>query len=104
MRYALLFGTVAALVIGQILFKIASENLKGGAWGFALNPIFVLVIAVYAMATVAWIFVLRHWPITMAYPANALAIVIVLICGVLFFGESLKLMQIVGLIGVIGGL
>jgi multidrug transporter EmrE-like cation transporter len=104
MRYLLLFGTVAALALGQILFKLASRNLDGGAWGFLFSPVFVLALAVYGAATLAWIFVLRQWPLTIAYPANALAIVTVLVCGVLFFGESLALPQILGLVAIVGGL
>ncbi|WP_114948343.1 EamA family transporter [Microvirga calopogonii] len=104
MRYLLLFGTVAALAVGQILFKLASRNLNGGAWGFLFSPVFILALAVYGVATLAWIFALRQWPLTIAYPANALAIVIVLVCGVLFFGESLNQLQILGLVAILGGL
>jgi multidrug transporter EmrE-like cation transporter len=104
MRYLLLFGTVAALALGQILFKLASRNLDGGAWGFLFSPVFILALAVYGVATVAWIFAMRQWPLTIAYPANALAIVMVLVCGVLFFGESLNLLQMLGLVSILAGL
>jgi undecaprenyl phosphate-alpha-L-ara4N flippase subunit ArnE len=104
MRYALLIGTIAALALGQVLFKLAVRNTYDDPWGFLGDPIFMCALAVYAGATLSWMFVLRAWPITVAYPAAAAAIVLVLIAGVLLFGEKVSTMQAAGAAAIMTGL
>jgi undecaprenyl phosphate-alpha-L-ara4N flippase subunit ArnE len=104
MRYVLLLATITALAVGQILFKLAARELSGGPWTFLTAPVFLTALVVYAGATLSWIFVLRAFPITVAYPAAALAIVLVMIAGVAFFGETLQPAQWLGAAAIVSGL
>lgn len=105
MRYLLLFGTITALALGQVLFKLAVQHAPSGRpWGFLTAPEFLLALLVYAGATLAWMFVLRMWPLTVVYPAFALAIVLVLGAGAVFFGELLTIRQMIGAGTIIVGL
>ena len=97
MRYVLLFGTVAGLALGQLLFKLATKSAPPeNPWGFLFAPAFVCALVVYAGATLAWMFVLREWPLSVAYPTFALAIVLVLAAGAVLFGERLSAAQVAG--------
>ncbi len=104
MRYALLFSTVGILALGQLLFKYAARGAHHSAWSFLLDPAFFLGLVLYAGATLSWMFVLRAFPITVAYPATALAIVLVLVAGVFLFGETINGMQALGIAAILAGL
>jgi multidrug transporter EmrE-like cation transporter len=105
MRYILLFGTVASLALGQLLFKVATKAAPPeNPWGFLFAPAFVAALVVYAWSTLAWMFVLRQWPLTVAYPAVALAIVLVLAAGSILFGEQMTILQLAGAGTIIVGL
>lgn len=96
MQYLLLFGTTGLLALGQVLFKLSANHHPSDAWAFLFSPIFIAALAVYGIATLSWIFALRQFPISVAYPMQALAIVIVLVIGVVIFRETLNAVQWVG--------
>lgn len=93
MQYLLLFGTTGLLALGQVLFKLSANHEPGQAWAFLFSPIFIAAITIYGVATLSWIFALRQFPISVAYPMQALAIVVVLMISVVFFRESLSVVQ-----------
>lgn len=103
MQYLLLFGTTGLIALGQVLFKLSAGHQPANPWAFLLSPIFVAAVAMYGLATLSWIFVLRQLPISAAYPMQALAIVIVLVVGVVFFGERLSLVQWLGIGAIVLG-
>lgn len=86
--------TVLMLSIGQILFKYASGKIdipgKGILAGFLLNPALIIAIAVYGVATILWLFVLKSTPLRIAYPFVALAFVMVPLFAFAFLGETLR--------------
>lgn len=102
-QYLLLFGTTGLLALGQVLFKLSADHEPAHPWAFLFSPIFIAALAIYGLATLMWIFALRHFPITVAYPMQALAIVIVLVIGGVFFGERLSIVQWMGIGAIILG-
>ena len=92
--------TVLLLSIGQVLFKYASGKIdiegKGIFAGLLLNPAFIIAIAVYAVATISWLFVLKATPLRVAYPFAALAFVMVPIFASIFLGETLRFTTFAG--------
>lgn len=104
MKYVLLFGTIAALALGQVLFKLVVRTSMHHTWAFLTSPVFIVALLVYAGATLSWMFVLSEFPITVAYPATALAIVLVLLAGVVIFGEPLRAVQGLGAATILVGL
>lgn len=92
--------TVLLLSIGQVLFKYASGKIdiegKGIFAGLLLNPAFIIAIAVYAVATISWLFVLKAIPLRVAYPFAALAFVMVPIFASIFLGETLRFTTFAG--------
>lgn len=104
MRYFLLGLTIVLMVCGQLLFKTVANESNGSPLAFLLRPIFILALVIYGAATVSWILTLRVWPLNVAYPATALAIVLVVAVGALWFGESLSSIQAAGITVIVGGL
>jgi drug/metabolite transporter (DMT)-like permease len=71
-------------------------------FGFAFCSLAALV--TYGIATLLWIFTLRFWPLTIAYAAQALSIVVVISLGVAVFGEALSTIQYCGIAIILTGL
>ncbi|CAB3804026.1 EamA family transporter [Pararobbsia alpina] len=97
---------VLGISAGQILFKQAAlfGSTKHGlieAW--VLSPWIWIAGAVYFVATVLWIYVLRFAPLSVAYPFMALAFVLVPIASRLVFGDHLRPMQMFGALVIMGG-
>ena len=93
---------VLAISIGQILFKLAATSSEpaGSVFGFALNamrnPYLLCGLALYGVATIAWVWLLRSIPLDVAYPFMSLAFILVPVLSYLVFKESLKLTHAIG--------
>ena len=100
------FMIAIAIAAGQILFKATAlvwhseKSLFSAAVLYRLMP----AMAVYGMATLAWIWVLQRVSLQMAYPFMALTFVLVPIGGFFFFGERINLLYCLGVALVIGGI
>lgn len=97
----LTLGTVLGIAVGQILFKLgalASNTVPEGASLVVryLNGYLIAAFAVYVIATVAWIYVLKTVPLNFAYPFMALAFVVVPVVAHFFVGEPLAWNHLVG--------
>ncbi len=90
---AFIILTVIALSAGQILFKIAASTFEFSAEGF-INSLFniklILAFAVYFIATIMWLFVLKDTPLRVAYPFVALAFFIVPTLAHFVLGENIN--------------
>lgn len=85
--------TVAALSIGQILFKLASSTIEFsivGLWSALFNTKLIIALLVYFFATVMWLLTLKQTPLSIAYPFSALAFFIVPTLAHFFLGETLQ--------------
>ena len=79
---------------GQLLFKMAAERLTLGQGASALLGSFISLpmlaaLALYAVATVFWVYLLHGLALSRAYPFIALAFAIVPLMGWLALGEAL---------------
>jgi drug/metabolite transporter (DMT)-like permease len=70
---------VVGITAGQILFRLAAQRLDSSRlWASALgSPWLWVALAVYGLATLLWIHVLRTAPLHRVYPLFALAFVCV---------------------------
>lgn len=50
----------------------------------------------FGIASLLWLFILRHFPFSQAYPLTALAYVFGLLASIFFLGESVPAVRIVG--------
>jgi drug/metabolite transporter (DMT)-like permease len=97
-HYLLLVLTVAALAVGQVLFKLAATSMKAGqSWQqWVFNAHLVLALVVYAGATVAWVALLRVVPLSAAYPFVALAFFFVPVLAHFTLGEPVRWQMMAG--------
>ena len=63
-----------------------------------------LAIAGYFCSFLTWMTILKHAPVGPAFAASHLAIVSVLLVSVLFLGESLSRLQLLGCLLILGGI
>lgn len=92
-QFIFIIGTVIALSVGQVLFKLASVSFElsiSGMWSSFTNIKLIAALIVYLLATVMWLLVLKVTPLRLAYPFAALAFFVVPILGYFLLGEQLS--------------
>lgn len=97
---------VCALAAGQILFKISAAALAAHGSFIApkvLAPL-LAAFAVYAIATIGWVWVLQRVELGRAYPLMALAFVLVPIGSYIFFGERFSTQYFAGVALIVVGI
>lgn len=91
--------TVLALSAGQVLFKLAADQLEFSASGLLpslLSSKLLLALTIYAGATAMWLVVLKQLPLRIAYPFAGLAFVFVPLLAHYILGEQLHWGTFVG--------
>lgn len=103
--YLVTFGCVLALAVGQILFK-ACANAAGtrGITDPTTLLTFAMAIAIYAAATLCWIWVLQKIELGKIYPMMALAFIIVPLGSAIFFGERFGNQYYLGILLISAGI
>lgn len=87
----------AAKAMGGL--NLGGSHLAQSLWHLFTNPGIVVGLALYLVGFVLWAKVLSMMDISMAYPIFiSLAFVIVVIGSRLFFGESLNLVKLAGIV------
>jgi undecaprenyl phosphate-alpha-L-ara4N flippase subunit ArnE len=109
--WAGLLLTPAMISAGQVLFKMTGGRIGArGAEGIAgllrtlTDPYLLAAFAIYGTATVLWVYVLRHLPLSQAYPFMALSFVLVPLASTLIFGEPLGLRYWIGAAMIVAGM
>lgn len=97
----LVLTCVALLASGQLLFKAAAAHwrLDAGTWiavRSLLSAAFVAALAIYGVATLLWVYVLRTVPLGTAFPLYALIFVIVPLLAHFVAGEALSANMLIG--------
>jgi len=92
LQILLILFTVFLLSAGQVLFKLASEDIiltSTGILPSLMSLKLVIAFAVYAIATLLWLIALKGVPLRVAYPFTAMAFFIVPTLAHFFLGETL---------------
>ena len=109
--YVLGFGALMLFdTLTQVFLKLASnhagefvmtlEYLQGVARDYWIYG----AVCGYFGAFITWMTLLKHAPVGPAFAASHLEVVTVLIISVLFFGERLAPLQIIGCLCIVGGI
>ncbi|HTJ96400.1 MAG TPA: EamA family transporter [Rhodocyclaceae bacterium] len=101
---AMIVGTVAALSVGQVLFKLASDTLDFGNPSTYFSLPLISALTVYGIATMAWLVILSKVPLSSAFPFYGLSFFFVPVLSALFLGERLRLSTIVGAVVIAVGI
>ena len=104
---------VLLAVGGQTLLKYGVTQVGGFAFsqgkvveGFQkvfATPYIPLGIALYGIASVVWLEVLSHLPLSVAYPMLALGYALAVVSGAIVFGEVVTVAKIAGVVLIIMG-
>lgn len=93
--------TAFSMAGGQLLFKLGAakwggEKLSDWIVSFATNPYLMMAVFLYAITILAWIYVLKVLPLSIAYPLTALAYIIVPVMSYFLVGEKITVATIAG--------
>ncbi|MEM7088389.1 MAG: EamA family transporter [Pseudomonadota bacterium] len=61
-----------------------------------LDPFLLTALAIYGVATIVWVYALRHIPLSQAYPVMAFSFNLVPLASFAFLGETLGLRYWIG--------
>src|SRR4051812_13253932 len=93
-----------ALACGQLLFKAASQSIRGPLhfdfatlFSIIFNPYVLLALAIYGSTTIFWVLLLRNVDLSRAYLIVALALVLVPIAGTFLFREPFTARLFIGM-------
>lgn len=95
---------------GQMLFKLASIKAQGAPTPFemlrtvSLSPYFWAAGMLYAVASMLWVIILTRVPLSVAYPATSLTIVMVALASWLFFGDTMSIRLSMGMVVILFGI
>ena len=81
---------VTAMSVGQLLFKKAADSIASFAPADLMqNGWLLLAVGLYGVTTLAWVWILRQAPLSLAYPFMSLAFLIVPALAWAFLGEPM---------------
>lgn len=99
----------ALLALGQVLLKFGLLRMEPFGWNAAFwrsalfNWQFALCGICFAIASLLWMYIIKHFPLSMAYPMVSLSYVFGLIAAIVFFHESVDIFKWVGVFLIITG-
>ena len=97
----IILACVLAIILGQLMFKIVGLELAGtGLIGLASNlkaaTILIAALAIYGLATIAWVWVLQTVPLGRAYLFMSLSFAAIPILAHWLLGEDISARVMVG--------
>ncbi|MBP3788189.1 MAG: EamA family transporter [Prevotella sp.] len=100
----LLISIVQSVLLcgGQVLLKLALQRMGAFSWTLNffirnLDNWWLLACGIcYALSTVLWLYIVRHFPFSMAYPMISLSYVFGMCAAILFFHEEVPLIRWAG--------
>ena len=96
---------VFAIACGQILFKLCAQSYQlHGLMVTKTLTIFTISIALYGLATLAWIWVLSNADLGKVYPLMALAFVFVPVASYFIFNERYSIVYVIGILLIVIGI
>jgi len=107
----LLIAIVQSILLcgGQVLLKLAMQ--RAGAFSWTLDFIvrnltnwWLLACGIcYGAATLLWLYIIKHFPFSMAYPMISLSYVFGMLAAILVFHEEVPITRWMGVLLIIGG-
>ncbi len=94
---------------GQVFLKIALDKMPPFSWTFGWigslfkNLNFLYCGICYGLGSVLWMYIIKHFPFSMAYPMISLSYVFGMIAAIVVFNEQVPLIRWVGVFFIITG-
>lgn len=99
----------ALLCGGQVLLKLALQRMGVFSWTLDFfsrnltNWWFLACGVCYAVATVLWLYIVKHFPFSMAYPMISLSYVFGMVAAIVFFHEQVPASRWIGVFLIMSG-
>lgn len=93
-----LFVSIAFGIAGQLLMKHTMSEQTEGFFTWSFIQQLALALTIYSLGIVNWIFALRFVKLSIAYPLTSLNYVGILLGSHYFFGETIPLIRVVGVV------
>ena len=99
----------ALLALGQVLLKLGLMKMEPFAWSAAfwksalVNWPFALSGACFLAASLLWMFIVKHFPLSMAYPMVSLSYVFGLLAAAYIFHEDVSANKWIGVFLIVLG-
>ena len=110
MRLLLISIVQSALLCGgQVLLKLALQRMGTFSWTLNffvrnLDNWWLLACGIcYALATALWMYIIKNFPFSMAYPMISLSYVFGMFAAILFFHEQVPLSRWIGVFLIMTG-
>lgn len=100
----------ASLAGGQVLLKLGMKDLPAFQWTWdyilhhvLLNGYLLIGAVLLVVANLYWLWLLKVYPFSVIYPLTSLGFALGMLAGVLVFGESVSLVQWLGVVVIMAG-
>ena len=99
----------ALLAGGQVLLKIAMNGLPKFSWSWSYfrsmltNWWFAAMGLCFGLAGVLWLYILKKYPFSQAYPLTALGYIFGMVAAILVFGEDVPAVRWIGVTLIVAG-
>lgn len=108
MNYLFLFGSILISVVGQIFLKKGVSSLSflinpSNILKMFTSPLIIIGFIFYGISAILWLFVLKNFPISTAYPFLSLTYVLILIYSFFGLSEPISLLKIAGTMCILFG-
>lgn len=111
MTRLLLLSTVQCVFLAatQVFLKLAMERMGKFAWTWAffksqLTNWHLLFSGICVVtATLLWMYILKHFPLSVAYPLISISYVFGMIASILIFHETVSISKWIGVALIMGG-
>ena len=93
----------ALLAIGQVFLKFALQKMhpfgwtKDFWWHLLINWQFACSGAFFGASSVLWMYIVKHYPLSVAYPMISLSYVFGMLAAIAFFHESVSAVKWIGI-------
>ena len=97
------------LTMGQVLLKFGLQRMEPFGWTLAfwrsvlLNWQFALCGISFGAASLLWMYIVKHFPLSTAYPMVSLSYVFGMLAAIIFFHETVDVWKWVGVFLIITG-
>ena len=97
------------LAMGQVMLKFGLLRMEPFGWNLAfwcsalVNWQFALCGLCFGSASLLWMYIIKHYPISTAYPLVSLSYVFGMIAAIVFFHEHVDMSKLIGVLLIITG-
>ncbi len=97
------------LAFGQVFLKIALKKMLPFAWSrefwasVFLNWQFALCGILFGSSAILWMYIVKHFPLSSAYPITSISYVICFIAAMIIFHEDVTIYKWIGMVLIVAG-